>query len=506
MAVSTLKKASGRKQGSTGRGISFSALAGIASLVGGVVLLPVVISAVGPTAYGTWLFLLAVASFLFFLDLGVGIAVIHFLARSRSGDEESEPSQIASTAHAWALGAALVAILIFLLVGWSYRAEALEHASQMELSTMFWCGVALLASMALRPMSSVLIGAGYLHIERRNQIVGVGIRIAGTLAACWIFDSLVGVVIAETLALIAPTLMSARAVRNMGLVRLSRSSISRMELKRMFAYSMGSFTVSMVGASVLQFGTLIIGVLGNPGQVTYFNAAFRIYLSVRQIIGWLTDPFRPVLSRLYVKNPAQARAVLYDLLFVSFITSILGCIVLLVTLPTMLKLWLGDSVPLDDVAITAGALLSGLMLNAIHIPLIPASDAAGRPGAFLLHQIFWLLSYAGLSLLLFPLLGITGVALAMTIPLPILEFAYLLKSRETVHLNFEKWFRKVIQPSLPVLFLGVIAAACTNLVGTNVFGLIAVGLGYVLLSLIVLFLTRTHWSHQSILGSLRLES
>jgi O-antigen/teichoic acid export membrane protein len=506
MAMSVRTKKRTGKTGSTGKGITFSAMAGIASLVAGVVLLPIVITTVGADAYGTWLFLLAAATFLFFLDLGVGTAVVHYISRSRSGDRTSDPNSIASTAHAWALGATAVAIAVFLLLGWSHAEDALHNVSHEELVILICCGVALLASMTLRPMSSVLFGAGYLHIERRNQIVGVALRIVGTLVACFGWSSVTGVAIAETVALITPTILSAYSATNLKIVRLNWTSISRAELGRMFSYSIGAFSVSMVGAAVLQFGTLIIGLIGTPSQVTYFNAAFRIYVSVRQIIGWLTDPFRSVLSRLYVSSPLRARSVLYDLLFVSFITSALGCIFLMVALPSIVKIWLGSSVPLDEVVLASSALLAGLVLNSMHLPLIPASDAAGSPGAFLPHQLAWLASYAGLSLFFFPLLGIAGVALAMTLPLPALEFAYLVRSRKTVGLDFETWYRRVIHPALPILLFGVIAATASRLVNSDFYAVLAVGAIYVTVSLLALFLTRRKWRHATILESLRLES
>ncbi|MDJ0455842.1 oligosaccharide flippase family protein [Arthrobacter sp. NQ7] len=493
------------RRGNTAKGISFSALAGVVSLVAGIVLLPVVLSAVGPAAYGTWLFLLAVASFLFFLDLGVGTAIVHFLSRSRSGDQDADPDTVASTAHAWALAACLVAIGIYILVAINYAAEGLQSVSSSDFVVMVVAGIAILSTMAVRPMSSVLFGTGFLHVERTYQVVGVLVRVVGTLAACWIDGSIVGVVLAETAALMIPPIIALWKVRRLHLVQIHWRHVSKRELKRMMGYSLGAFSVSMVGASILQFGTLVIGVLGNANQVAYFNAAFRIYASVRQIIGWLTDPFRSVLSRLYVNDSRRASVVLYDLLFVAFLVSTLGCLLLLVTLPVVLDVWLGGTVPTEEVSAAASALLAGLILNALHIPLIPASDAAGSPGAFLPHQIFWLVSYAGLAFVLFPALGIIGVALAMTAPLPILEFAYLLTAARTVKLDFKVWFTRVTRPTLPILLLGLAAASSTNLF-TEPAWVIFVGVLFAVASLAVLFFTRVSWSYRSVLGSLKTEA
>jgi O-antigen/teichoic acid export membrane protein len=370
---------------------------------------------------------------------------------------------------------------------------------------MVLAGVAILTTMAVRPMSSVLFGAGFLHVERTFQVVGVIVRVAGTLAACWLSGSVVGVVLAEAVALMIPPIIAMVTVGRLKLIKIHWRHVSTRELKRMMSYSLGAFSVSMVGASILQFGTVIIGVLGNANQVAYFNAAFRIYASVRQVIGWLTDPFRSVLSRLYVNDSRRATVVLYDLLFVAFAASTLGCLLLLITLPVVLDIWLGETVPTQEVSTAAAALLAGLILNALHIPLIPASDAAGSPGAFLPHQIFWLGSYAGLSLLLFPIFGITGVALAMTIPLPFLEFAYLLTAARTVRLNFRIWLVRVTRPTLPVLLMGLLAACCTAFF-PDPFWVISTGLLFVGSSLAVLFFTRDRWSYGSVMGSLKTEA
>jgi O-antigen/teichoic acid export membrane protein len=449
---------------------------------------------------------LAAASFLYFVDLGIGSAVTHFIARSRSNDKASDPDVIASTAHAWALFVTVGAVTIFLWVAAAYADEAQGHLHSSDYGVLTLCGVILVATIAIRPMSSVLFGAGFFHIERRNQIIGVLIRIIGTLSVCLLSPSVVGVAVAETMAIAAPPILSVWSAVQLHLVRPSIRLVSFPELRRMFSYSMGAFSVSLAGAAILQFGTLVIGATGSASQVTYFNAAFRVYVSVRQIINWLTDPFRSVMSRLYVSERNRAREVLYNLLFVAFISSTFGCITLLIAMPNLLAMWLGPAVPLDEIAITCGILLTGLVLNAIHIPLIPASDAAGFPGAFFPHQLIWLTSYMTLAFILFPMMGIAGVAIAMTAPIPFLEVGYLLSARKTVNLNFEIWFKKVIQPSLPILILGLVAAAFTRVVNEGSWMIYLIAAFYGIVGVAIMFLTRERWGHQAVLASLRLES
>lgn len=491
-----------------GRGISLSAAAGIASMIAGIILLPLVITTVGAGAYGIWLFLLAIATFLFHLDLGMGTAVVHFLSRARSGDRSISASQIGSTAHAWAILPALVALAVFAGVALVYLpgsavSELLNPGEQLGLGL---CGVALIVSVLARPLGSVLIGAGYLHLERRHQIVGVIIRVAGTVAACLLSTSVLWVAVAETAALIAPTACSAYVVFSRRLLLLRPSLVSILVLRRMLRYSLGSFSVSVIGAAVLQAGTVIIGIAGPPSAVTYFNAAFRLYSSVRQIISWLTDPFRTVLSRLYVQQQERAGTVLYDLLFVTLTASCVGGLSLIITAPALVEIWLGGEVPVDQVAFTTSILLVGLLLNAVHIPLIPAADAAGRPGVFLPHQTIWLASYAVLSLVLYPVWGIVGVAVALTAPLAVLEVAYLLRAKGILSLQLGRWYSKVLRPVIPILIAGGGLAGLSSAFSFGALGQCAAAGLFVIFSGAFLYLTRNSWSYRSVLSSLRAES
>jgi O-antigen/teichoic acid export membrane protein len=434
-------------------GILSSAGAGILSLVAGIVLLPIVISSVGSASYGIWLLISAIATYLNYSDLGVGTAIVHFGSRARVGGESRTLGELLSAGLLWNTAALFLIMPIYFLVGVSYissnaRSGGLTGTEPQALVTL---GAIMTATLVLKPFSSALTGAGRLPIDKRNQGVGVIVRIVGTLIACLLFGNVVAVAVAETTAVLVPSLLSAGAVYIGGLAPLAWGRSSFTTLKYMLSYSVRSFAVNLIGALILQAGTVIVGVVTNPSDVTYFNAAFRIYTSVRLLMSWLSDPFRPALSRLYVSSHEAATRVLESLAFISLSASLVGCGTLILGSVDIVDIWLGSKVPTSEVALTFVILLTGLTVNAIHIPLIPAGDAAGYPGVFFSVQLLWVILFVPLGFWWGHLLGIAGVALALTLPLLVVEPIYLWRASVVLGFRIGDWLRAVIAPALKIV-------------------------------------------------------
>jgi O-antigen/teichoic acid export membrane protein len=434
-------------------------LAGVLSLVAGLLLLPVIISTVGSASYGVWILLTVVANYLFYADLGVGAAIIHFGSRTRAGDSERTLGQFLSAALAWNTGICVLVVPLY-VAGATLYISSIGSSSALtsaEGSALVLIGALTLTSVVLRPFASTLVGAGLLPVERRNQSIAVLVRIAGTLIACFGFESIVAIAAAEAFALVLPTVLSGVHILRHRLVRLSvRGNVAT--LRFMFAYSLKSFGVGAIGALILQGGTLIIGITGTPSMVTYFNAAFRIYGSVRQILTWTLDPFRSSLSRLYASDVEAAKRTLYSLSFLALAASAIGCLTIVFATPWIVETWLGAGVPVSDVSMTIVILLLGLIANAIHVPFAPAGDALGRPGAFIRAQVIWLLLFLAAGFLLSPVLGIAGVALGLTLPLLVVEPLYMRRATRVLSITTSTWRSRVGFPALLLVGPGAAVA------------------------------------------------
>jgi O-antigen/teichoic acid export membrane protein len=461
--TSTSKRAPRVHNGLTG--ISSSAGAGILALVGGIALLPLIISTVGSGPYGVWLVLSAVATYLQYSDLGVGAAIVHFGSRARAGDNARNLGHYLSAGLLWNSTVAVVAIPVYIVASAFYLQSAGAKAAldPAEIVPLLALGSLMLAGLVIRPFSSALTGSGLLPLDRRNQGIGVLVRIAATVAACLLTHSVLAVAAAETLAALVPSVLAVIAVlgRRLAVLRWDRHAAET--LRFMFSYSLRSFGVSAVGALILQAGTVVAGLFLGPSSATYFNAAFRIYNSARQLMTWMVDPFRSALSRLFTSRVEEAKEVLFGLAFVALAAAAVGSGVLIFGSFGIVQLWLGARVPVAEVALATIILLLGFVINSVQIPLVPAGDAIGRPGVFFWIQALWLASFLILGPLLAKPLDIVGVALALSAPLLYIVPLYLRRARLVLGFTLRQWFRRVGTPVVVLVLPGVALAGLTEL-------------------------------------------
>ncbi|PZE90453.1 hypothetical protein DEI95_11895 [Curtobacterium sp. MCBD17_008] len=446
-------------------------------LIAGIVLLPIIISTVSAEQYGIWLVVSAIAQYLNYSDLGVGTAIVHFGSRARAGGEERDLGAFLQAGLIWNALALVVVAPAFLLVAYLYlwSGKAQDVLTQPEALTLLVVGVAMLGALLLKPFGSALNGAGLLPVERRNQAIGVLVRVVLTLVACLVLRDIVFVAMAEAIAVIVPVCLSWATVRMRKLARMEWAGFPGGTLRYMLSYSVRSFAVNAVGALLLQAGTIAAGVTLRPQDVTYYNAAFRVYTSVRQLIGWANDPFRPALSRLNVAAPAEARRALLSICFVTLSLSVVGCAVLMIAAEDVVRIWLGPGVPVNTIAVAMVVLLAGLMINAIHLPLIPAADAAGAPGVFFVPQLAWMVLTVGGSLFFGAVFGLPGIALGLTLPLIVIEPFYLVRAARVLRFTLLDWTRAVARPVLILAAGGgaavgvwLLAATVSNLHGSGI--------------------------------------
>lgn len=442
-------------------GILSSAGSGILNLLAGIVLIPIILGTVGAGPYGVWLFISALASYLNYSDLGIGSAMVHFASRHRSGHEERDLRTLLRASLLWVSLVLAVVLPVFATVVYIYldRGSVSHVVGDANRFPLLATGVVMLAGLVLRPFSSALIGWGHLPTERLYQTLGVITRVVGTLVACLIFRDIIVVACVETAAVILPNVLSAFRVRALQEQISTRRSSAWSAMRYMLSYSGRSFGVSAAGALVLQSGVLILGVTSTPQSVAYYNAAFRVYASIRQLITWVTDPMRSALSRINAASAARAEQVVLGIGLLTAWLVLLGCGALALLAPVIIPLWLGSEAPVELLITTVTVLLVGLIANSFHLPLAPAGDAAGKPGVFLVPQIVWLILSISLTFLLAPSLGALGAALGLTLPLLVVEPSYLWLAVSKLGLSIKRWTRSVLLPALlPALTAGTTVA------------------------------------------------
>lgn len=445
-----------------GRAIGYSTGYGIVSLLASIALLPLVFTSVGAGPYGVWLFLITIVQYFYYADLGVGAAVVHFSARVRGGDSSKSSDELLSTAIAWSVIACVLCVPAYGAVAYLYTtrdstASTLHGSSANSLVALSTFAVAVIA---LRPFNAALIGAGKFVVERQFQFLGLAVRILGTLWACLGFNSLLGVALAETLALILPTVgaMGYVIYKNIAVPRISAISVALW--RQMTSYSLRSIASTLASMAAVQGGTIVAGLIGTPSSVSYYNAALRVYMGIRNVGQWCTTPFQTTLSRAYVQARDSTQQVVRSATFGTLLLVAGASVGVLLVNEWLMGFWLGNDVPVEEIAQTLTVLLGGLVIFSLHGPLSMAAAAAGRPGLFFPLQLAWAVSGALIGILLGEAMGITGVALGMALPLVIIEPLYFYVAVRFLDLDLSRWCRECLLPVLLIVgFSGLVGLA-----------------------------------------------
>lgn len=453
--------------GRTFHGIAYGVFVGVLSLFSGIILLPIVASQVGSGPYGVWLFLISITTYVGYGDLGVTGAIIHFGARARGGDGERTLSELLSAGLIWSLLSMIVILPLYLWLAWQYTENHLDILAHSEMSqVMLVCMGGVVAFMAVvRPFTGALISTGLMVWTQRAAFATLIFRVVGTLVAVYTVGTVTAVALVETIATILPGVILMILV----LTRVARVRFTRgmwPTLKLMLGYSTKSLTMGLSETVVLQGGTLIVGLVIGPASVTHFNLAYRVYNGVRQLMDWILEPFRSALSRIAVGARDAHLALIGTLSFVVVAIMTAGTAVWFLGSQFLVGHWVGDHMPAASIALVATVLLVGMLIESLHWPWILAADTLGMPGAFLLPQILWGVLFIPLGLYLGQHGGIVGVAVAMVLPLIVLEPVYLGIARRVAGLRVRDWWRQSLRPVAVLLAFPVAVAALTWLVTT----------------------------------------
>jgi O-antigen/teichoic acid export membrane protein len=470
---------------SLGHGVLSSATYGISSLIAGLALLPIVIDRIGAAPYGIWLLISSLTSYLYQADLGMGTAITHFLSRDREHAELDDRVRLVTAGFVWMSGAAVIALPVYLAVAILFvNARAGTQLDQSEQVALIVLGGLLVALLGFRAFPSALQGTGHWVYERSTQVVGVAVQVVGTLIGCYVVRGIVPVAIAETLSDLVPMVIATAACVRLGLRPRKLRAVTRRQLRTLLSYSLRAFTVGAMAAILLQADSLIVGIVATAAAVTYYAAAFRVYSGIRQLLSWLTDPLLPSLSRLFATDRDTARSITLGMLFVSLWIAAGACGTIVIGARFLVRVWLGDSVPVDRVSAVIAILLVGLIVNSAHIAGIAATDASGHPGAFLPLHMIWCGSNLVLSVVLGLTIGILGVAVGTTLPLLVLEPFYVRRMSQTLNFGLLEWWHACLRPTCISLGVGVTATLVVAAIlgrapwHVGLAGAIAFALGY----------------------------
>jgi O-antigen/teichoic acid export membrane protein len=431
-----------------------------ATLLAYLALLPVVLQAVGPEAYGLYALTVALGA-IFQQDLGIGDATTRFIAHAQPTGDLARMRQLAAASLGFYLVAALVmggavAVALSLTIG----AAAVPASLQSTAGLLVALGAGnVFLLLALSPARQVLAGIGRIDDVNLALIAQAALRVVLTLAVCALGWGIVAVAVADlaaTLVLGCTTLWLRR--RRAPLLTVRISDFRWATFRELFSMSAQLMVIGLSAVVVTQIGGVLTAILLPIAFTALFTAGQRMYLVVKEVTSSLSTALLPIAAMQDRTAGAAAHRALY--LTGTGYANMLMTIVLVpavLFMPVVMQSWIGaDGAP---AALVAQILILSLFANNNHLLAMPILIAQGRVRPYAILHATWAVAATALAWLLGSSWGLPGIALGIVLPIVVLEPVYVAVALRRVGASAGEFLRRcLVRPLLPALPL---AAALT---------------------------------------------
>lgn len=393
------------------------------NLAYGLIITPVIVRALDTELYGVWSFLNGLLVYSDLLYVGLGSALIKYVAQHRANNDQAAMNRLFSvvTGIYSVIGLVCCAAMIGMstLVPHAFAEPLSAEAARAASTTCVLLGAQLFFVFVGSAFSGLICGHNRYDLVNMVGIGAVSIRFIATplvlqsghdplfrLAALTASMTAVHSIVLATIA--------HRLIPGLSL-RIVRWRID--ELRMLYGFGLPSFFI-MFGVRLVSFSdTTIIGLMLGASSVAIYTLPLQLMEYARRAVGGFTSVLLPSLTVLTTRGdmPAVRQAYLSANRLAYFMTAWLGATMMTVG-PSFLNRWVGEQFgePVQWVLVFLAIAALGQVLST-HAPLgfYQAMHLVSFPAKVLMLEA--LLNLA-LSIWLAPWLGLTGVALATVLP------------------------------------------------------------------------------------------
>lgn len=425
------------------------------------VMSPVIVKTLGNRDYGIWEIIMSVVGYMGLLDLGIGPALLRYVAVEHSADDKEQLQQTISTSLAFF--AIIGVFAACTLLGFSRYPSFIVGRESINLGylTSVLCVFALNAFFVfpLNVLTATLLGI------QRHYFVNSTRMVLGIIRACIAYYLLLTYPVQGLLmlALLEPLfnllqffLYAVVLQRDPGLPRFSLSACSFEKMKELFNY--GSKSALLMIASRIQNTSLpfVISTMLGVSNVIYFTMPSRLIDYAKGFalaMGFPLTPYFAAQMTGYDKGTVRTSWLQTTLAF-QIITMAMPLVVFFCG-KRFLSIWLGKEYGLAGQGVlyclATALLVESVAPNASKILL--ASGHHGRAA------LLWLvLAVASIPIAVFGayMWGVTGVAIGSSVALIVGNIMMLKMACSDVEVGLTEYFdqtiRRLIIPLMVLLF------------------------------------------------------
>ncbi len=419
------------------------------SVIVAFIMSPVYVQTLGNRDYGLWELVMSVIGYMGLLDLGIGGALLRFVAFADGKQDKKDLQQTISTAFIFFVLVGGVALMAFFFIGLSPEIIAGGDAKDIaNLGTVFMLfGVNAVMLFPQNVFTATLMGMQRHYFINNTRILLI-IGRAGLSYFLLFHYPEQGLII---MALLEPgftsiqfALFAAALFSDKNMPRIVLSAATYCRAKEMILFGVKSATMLIASRLQNQSVPLIIGNVLGLGQIVYFVIPNRLIDYAKGMSRAIGFPLAAYFSAAVGKGD-------YDELIEKWLSTTLVLQIFALSMPivlyfcgeTFLGLWMGKEYSIAGKKVFY-VLLAGLVADSLAsntYPILTANSQHGRTAL-----VWFVLSLFGIPLGIWGARewGILGVAFALTVVTILANMFTIIMACKVMNITLLTYFRKTL--------------------------------------------------------------
>jgi O-antigen/teichoic acid export membrane protein len=381
-----------------------------------VVSTPYIVSELGVELYGLLALLTALMGYFAFLDLGLGIATVKYLAEFHARGDRGAVNRVVGTSIGaflvlGALGSGAIALAA------PFLAESVLglSVSRVDLArtALYVAALGFLVNMPLAALAAIPNALQRLDLVNRRNVLFGTVSVGGTVALLALGRGLLAVLLLNALVGVVAALSFARLSRQLMPGVSFAPRLHRETLRLLAGFGSLKFANQVATQTVYHVDKFLVGALVSVSAVAYYAIPAGIAQRLAALVANVTGAYLPAASALHGQEDRRRFAELYfrATKLVALVVFSTGSLVFVFAEP-LLRFWLGARFAAESSDVLR-VLAAGYVVNALSTIPAVAADSVGRPRVTTAFSVASGLLNVGLSLVLIPAFGIVGAAFAI---------------------------------------------------------------------------------------------
>jgi O-antigen/teichoic acid export membrane protein len=429
----------------------------VVNVVTNLLLFPFVVRHLGEAASGIWLLLGAVTGYMGLLELGIVPSLTQHVAAALGAGTRREVDRTVSTALVVLCGMMLIALQGLWLVPPLTGLLQIPPALAADARLVFMAAIAGVAlRMPLAAFQAVLLGCQ--RQDRCNQlwIVLALSKALATVLLLLLGFGVVALVVMEAIAHLMAGALQVRWVRQeLPDLRLSWRDADGPRARALVGFGGAVLLTSLCALVVEQTDRFVIGIFLPVQQVTYYAAAWKLYMMAFSLPTILLQALSPMVGHLHGHGDRHGvREAFLRMTKYSAAVALPLSVAIGLSCAVLLRVWMGpgfvEARALVQVLLVAFAVTA--FNHAGHSTLLGLRRVGGLLPIYYVPQAILNLL---ISLLLVRPLGPLGVVLGTAIPALALEYAFVRYVLRQVDVPLREFLQRAVRPTLwpvPIAF------------------------------------------------------